>query len=243
MTVNISGEEGAHGSHDKRRRLAATALLFAGVYAWYWWSRRKKIIVSVTSDGLTVKYAAGRGVFVQRRETGHMGVTGGATMGTALHLHCRQHRFILGGRDRRVASGARLDAPDAGYGQSVDVDAWLSAAEFEEILTLVGRRSGLDVRPPAPGQPTRCLLFPNSLLVQEMGSFAPTPLRPYVQELGSEPRTCHQRCSDQPLVHGGRHARVHSWDAATDHWLPRHRLGFGPAILVARQRTYRTCAS
>jgi hypothetical protein len=177
MTVNISGEEGAHGSHDKRRRLAATALLFAGVYARYWWSRRKKIIVSVTSDGLTVNTRPGEAYSFSDAKLGTWGVTGGATMGTALHLHCGQHRFILGGRDRRVASGTRLDAPDAGYGQSVDVDAWLSASEFDEILTLVGRRSGLDVRPPARGQPTRCLLFPNSLLVQEMGSFAPTPLR------------------------------------------------------------------
>src|SRR5258705_1039270 len=90
-------------------------------------------------------------------------------MGTALHLQCGQRRFILGGRDRRVASGTRLEAPDAGYGLPVDIDAWVSASDFEEILTMVGRRSGLDVRPPEPGQPTRCLLFPNSLLIQEMG--------------------------------------------------------------------------
>jgi hypothetical protein len=27
-------------------------LLFGGVYGWYWWSRRRKIVISVTSDGL-----------------------------------------------------------------------------------------------------------------------------------------------------------------------------------------------
>jgi hypothetical protein len=35
------------------------ALLFGGVYAWYWWSRRTKIILSVTSDGLTVNTRPG----------------------------------------------------------------------------------------------------------------------------------------------------------------------------------------
>jgi len=100
-----------------------------------------------------------------------MGVTGGATMGVALHLQSGQRRFILGGRDRRVSAGTRLDAPDAGYGQSIDVDAWVSAADFEEILTMVSCRSGLDIRPPGPDEPARCLLFANPLLRQEIGSF------------------------------------------------------------------------
>lgn len=163
------------------------ALLFGGVYAWYWWSRRRKIIVSVTSDGLTVNTRPGEVYSFSDAKLGTWGVTGGATMGTALHLQCGQHRFILGGRDRRVASGTRLEAPDAGYGQQVDVDAWLSASEFEEILTTVSRRSGLDVRPPAPGQPTRCLLFANSLLVQEMGAFAVRKKREFL-ESASQPR-------------------------------------------------------
>jgi hypothetical protein len=94
------------------------------------------------------------------------------TMGTALHLQSGQHRFVLGGRDRRVAAGTRLDAPDAGYGQPVDIDASVSAADLEEILTMVSRRSGLGIRPPAPGEPARCLLFANSLKMQEFGSFA-----------------------------------------------------------------------
>jgi len=168
-------------------RYTLLALLFGGVYAWFWWSRRRKIIVSVTSDGLTVNTRPGEAYSFSDAQLGTWGVTGGATMGTALHLQCGQHRFILGGRDRRVASGTRLEAPDAGYGQPVDVDAWLSAPDFEEILTLVSRRSGLDVRPPAPGQPTRCLLFPNSLLVQEMGAFATRKKREFLQSAG-QPR-------------------------------------------------------
>jgi hypothetical protein len=35
-----------------------------------------------------------------------------------------------------------------------------------------GRESGVDVRGPAPGEPTRCLLFPNPYLAEQMGSFA-----------------------------------------------------------------------
>ena len=163
------------------------ALLFAGVYGWYWWSRRRKIIVSVTSDGLTVNTRPGDAFSFSDAKLGTWGVTGGATMGTALHLQCGQHRFILGGRDRRVAAGTRLEAPDACYGLPVDIDAWVSAADFEEILTMVSRRSGLDVRPPAPGQPTRCLLFPNSLLIQEMGAFAVRKKREFLESAG-QPR-------------------------------------------------------
>src|SRR4029077_9149668 len=32
---------------------------FRGVYGWYWWSRRRKIVLSVTSDGLTVNTRPG----------------------------------------------------------------------------------------------------------------------------------------------------------------------------------------
>ena len=135
-------------------------LLFGGVAAWTWWSRREKIVLSVTSDGLTVNTRPGDVYAFSDAKLGTWGVTGGATMGTALHLHCGQRRFVLGGRDRRIAAGTRLDAPDAGYGLPVDVDAWLSASEFEQILTMVGRRSGLDIRPPAPGGTDSLLAVP-----------------------------------------------------------------------------------
>ena len=163
------------------------ALLFAGVYGWYWWSRRRKIIVFVTSDDLSVSTRPGDVYSFNDAKLGTWGVTGGATMGTALHLQSGQNRFILGGRDRRVASGTRLEAPDAGYGLPVDIDAWVSAADFDEILTMVGRRSGLDVRPPEQGQPTRCLLYPNALMVQETGMFAVRKKREILEAAG-QPR-------------------------------------------------------
>jgi hypothetical protein len=167
--------------------LLLVVLLFGAVYGWYWWSRRRKIIISVTSDGLTVTTRPGDVYSFSDAKLGTWGVTGGATMGTALHLQCGRHRFILGGRDRRVASGTRLEAPDVGYGLPVDIDAWVSAADFDEILAIGSRRSGLDVRPPEPGQPTRCLLFPNSLLIQEMGPFAVRKKREFL-ESASQPR-------------------------------------------------------
>jgi hypothetical protein len=108
------------------------------------------------------------------------------TMGTALHLHCGARRSVLGGRDRRIAAGTRLDAPDAGYVLPVDIDASLSAPEFEQILAMVGRQSGLDVSPLASGGPTRCLLFPNPLLMQEMGALV-TQKREFLESAG-QPR-------------------------------------------------------
>jgi hypothetical protein len=165
-------------------QLGGLVVLFGGVAAWYWWSRREKIIISVTGDGLTVNKRPGDVYSFSGAKLGTWGQTGGATMGTALHLQSGQHRFILGGRDRRVAAGTRLEAPDVGYGLEVDVDAWLSASDFEEILTMVGPRSGLDIRQPAPGEPSRCLLFPNALMVQEMGAFAVRKKRELLESAG-----------------------------------------------------------
>jgi hypothetical protein len=69
----------------------------------------------------------------------------------------------------------------------MDVDAMVSASDFEEILAVVGRRTGLDIRPPAPGEPTRCLLFPNALLIQEMGMFDARKKREFLESAG-QPR-------------------------------------------------------
>jgi hypothetical protein len=69
---------------------------------------------------------------------------------------------VLGGRDHRTGAGARLDAPPASI-----VDAWISASDFDELLAMAGRRARLDVGGPAPGEATRCLLFPNPQLAQQ----------------------------------------------------------------------------
>jgi hypothetical protein len=169
---------GATELTDKVLRYGFVALLLGGFGAWYKWRHRSghgKFFVDVTGDALTVSKRPGDVYPLSDVKLGAWGVSGGMTMGAALHLHCGGRRFILGGRDYRVAPGTRFDAPDAGYGQSVDVDAWVTGTDFGEILTMAGRQntqSRLAASPPAPGAPIRCLLFPSPLLIQQMGAFA-----------------------------------------------------------------------
>ena len=165
---------------------ALLLLLFGGVYLWTWRSRRRRIVLSVSSDAVTVSTRPGDVYPLRGARLGTWGVTGGMTMGTALHLQCGPRRFVLGGRDRRMAAGAPLDAPDAGYGLEVDVDAWLDASDFEHVLALLGRQ-GRDVRPPAADQPMRCLLFPNALKIQELSPWA-TKARRELYESAKRPR-------------------------------------------------------
>ena len=116
-------------------------------------NRDKKVVVEVGSDGLTVHtrpsdvYPFGDAQLGRWTLAGY----GGVTKGTALHLRCGAHRFVLGGRDHRVAAGTPLEAA-----ATDDVDAWLWAPQFDELLTVIGRPAGLEVR-----EPTRCLLTPN----------------------------------------------------------------------------------
>ena len=129
----------------------------------YLWSRsRRKVLIGVTSDGVTVNQLPGTVFSFAGAQLGTW-----ATMGVALHLHSGSHRFVLGGRDRRIAPSTRLDAPPVPA-----VDAWLWAAEFDELLAMGTGRTGMDARGPAAAEPTRCLLFPNPYLAEQMGSFA-----------------------------------------------------------------------
>ncbi|MCV7442875.1 hypothetical protein H7K33_11615 [Mycobacterium paraense] len=141
--------------------LVALSLFGLAGTAYVWWRSRRKIVIGVTSDGLTVD---------QRRKVfplvdAKLGPW--VNMGVALHLQSGSQRFVIGGRDRRIAPSTRLDAPPAQA-----VDAWLWVAEFDELLAVAGRQSGLDSRGPRSGEPTRCLLFPNPYLAEAMGSFA-----------------------------------------------------------------------
>jgi hypothetical protein len=135
---------------------AVVVLVVVGLVAYFWWYSRRKILVGVTSDGLTVNRRPGD---VFSLVDAQLGVWG---MGTALHLRCGPRRFVLGGRDHRIANGTRLEAPPVDK-----VDAWLPAPDFDELLTVVGHRGGSDVRRPAPGdatppgEATRCLLLKN----------------------------------------------------------------------------------
>jgi hypothetical protein len=129
------------------------------------WRRRRKILVCVTSDGVTGDQRPGDVFSLADAKLGLWG-PGTLTAGTALHLHCGPQSFVVGGRDHRLATATRLDAPP------VDCpDAWMSASDFDELLTMVGRRSRLDVGGPAAGEPTRCLLFPKEMQAVVSGAF------------------------------------------------------------------------
>jgi PAS domain-containing protein len=185
---------GSGGSGDSARMInrflkyGLVALVFGAGGAWYRWSQRSpqgRILIDVTRDALTASKRPGEVYPFNDAKLGVWGISGGQTMGAALHLHCGQRRFILGGRDYRIPPGTRPEAPDAGYGQPVDIDAWVTDTEFGEILTISGRQStpsGLDARPLAAAAPTRCLLFPSPMLIQQMGPFA---MRKRQQLLGS----------------------------------------------------------
>ncbi len=121
-------------------------------YAWFQRriNREQKMLICVTNDVLTVDAWPGDVFSLGDAQLGRWTLTGyGITKGTAMHLRCGKHRFLLGGRDCRIARGPRLTAPDVD-----SVDAWLWAEEFDELL---GELLGA----PEPAEPTRCLLMPN----------------------------------------------------------------------------------
>ncbi|HEY9305567.1 MAG TPA: hypothetical protein VIO95_14870 [Mycobacterium sp.] len=137
------------------------AMFFGGLgwTAYLLWQTRRKYLIAVTGDGLTVDRRPGD---VYSLGDAKLGLW--VDMGVALHLQCGRRRFVLGGRDRRISPTTALDAPPAQF-----IDAWLPESDFDELLSLGGRSAA---RGPAPGEPTRCLLFPNPLLIQGMGPFA-----------------------------------------------------------------------
>jgi hypothetical protein len=104
------------------------------------WARQ--IVVCVTSDGLTVNQWPGE-IFSfsgaalgawDEKASGGMGTT---TVGTALHLQCGSHRFVLGGEGHRATPGTRLDSPP-----TRNIDATMSAADFEQLLAIVEHQLG-----------------------------------------------------------------------------------------------------
>jgi len=120
--------------------------------------RANKVILTVSGDALTV----GPRSEVYSLADAQLGLW--QNIGVALHLHSGGRRFILGGQDRRIGPPTQLDAPPTQL-----VDARLPASDFDELLRLGGRAAA---RGPAPGEPTRCILFPNSQTIVNSGPFA-----------------------------------------------------------------------
>lgn len=156
--------------------IAVAVMVFLLWMPYLWWRSRRKIVVGVTAGGLTVNERPGT---VFAIDDLHLGAW--ARMGVAIHLQSGSRRFVLGGRDRRIAPSTRLDAPPVAA-----VDAWLWDSDFDELLA-VGAR-GVVARGPALGEPTRCLLFPNPFLAEEFGS------------LGFRKHLRHQNSLSQPNV-------------------------------------------
>ncbi|GAB3033003.1 hypothetical protein MBOU_28440 [Mycobacterium bourgelatii] len=151
------------------------ALLVSGGMAYSYWKRqRSKIIIDVTSDGLLVSSRPGEVFLFRHAQLGPWSFW--QSMGSALHLQCGPNRFVLGGRDHRLSGGSTV-AP------TKDVDAWIWATEFDELLATAGLReeSGTaefasdqqGVNAPESGGRTRCALFPNPEMVSVQPFWAP----------------------------------------------------------------------
>lgn len=144
--------------------------------------RRRRIRICVTSEGLTVDRRRGV-VFAFSEARLGLWAWSQKITGTALHLRCGPHRFVVGGRDHRPAAGARLDESPQSY-----VDAWLWAADFDQLLAAIRNRGALAVPQPTAGERTRALLFPNIEAIQQMSGFA----------LGAQQRVA--RSTQQPCL-------------------------------------------
>jgi hypothetical protein len=149
-------------------------LLVTGVVigGYMFWRSRQKYVLTISGDALTI---APRGDIYSLADA-QLGLW--PNIGVALHLHSGGHRFVLGGRDRQIGPATPLDAPPIQL-----VDARLPAAEFDELLRLGGRAAA---RGPAPGEPTRCILFPNSQTIVNSGAFAFRKKQRLVNSLGRE---------------------------------------------------------
>jgi hypothetical protein len=130
----------------------------AGLFAARRWGSTKTIPITVTTDGITLDQRPGKQFPFADAQLGQWAFTGQSYVlsGTALHLIGGSYGFVLGGKDHRVSAATRFEAP-----RTARVDGWLTAAEFDEVLAVAARSSGLDVRPPAAGERLRCLLFAN----------------------------------------------------------------------------------
>jgi hypothetical protein len=139
-----------------------------GVYALL--RSRQKYVLTVTGDTLTVQP---RGEVYSLADA-HLGIW--PNIGVALHLQSGGRRFVLGGEERSIGPATRLDAEPTEL-----VDARLPAADFDELLRLGGRAAA---RGPGPGEPTRCILFPNSETIANTGRLALRKKQRMVNSLG-----------------------------------------------------------
>jgi hypothetical protein len=140
--------------------------------AYFWWRSRQKVVLDVNGDAITIHPRGD----VYSLADAQLGIW--PNIGVALHLHSGGRRFVLGARDRQIGPSTPLDAPPIQV-----TDARLPAPEFDELLRLGGRAAA---RGPAPGEPVRCILFPNSQTIADAGPFAFRKKQRLVNSLGQE---------------------------------------------------------
>jgi hypothetical protein len=139
-----------------------------GVYALY--RSRQKYVLTVTGDTLTV---APRGEVYSLADA-QLSIW--PNIGVALHLRSGGRRFVLGGQERSIGPTTPLDAEPTEL-----VDARLPASDFDELLRLGGRTAA---RGPAPGEPTRCILYPTSQTIATTSPLAFRKKQRLVSSLG-----------------------------------------------------------
>lgn len=133
--------------------LVVFGLVVGANFAWRW---RRTYAITVTGDGLAIDGN------VYSFADAQLGLWAGT--GLVLHLQRGRRRFLLGGRDCPIGPATPLGAAPVPL-----VDAWLSESDFDAVVSLSGRWPN----PAAAHQgSSRCVLFPNPLLIQRMGPFA-----------------------------------------------------------------------
>jgi hypothetical protein len=246
LPVLFIGALGAINPHAAQSagRIVSYAMVFllvlglAGWFAYYHLHNSQKIVVSVTADAVTINKRPGDVYAFSDARFGRWAY-GDRVMGTALHLHSSARQFVLGGRDHRVGEGTRLDESPV-----MGVDAWLPADQFDELLAMVGPRSGLDVHPTAPGGPVRCLLFPNTMRAQQMAPFAMKKRREFLQSVSHAKLAIDIAAADEIRVldYGSKHPD-HLGPARTDHRetgdVSIPRMGNGRVVTRGCPRTSR----
>jgi hypothetical protein len=180
VVIGVMGAGHAHAAEAAGKMVTHVmpvllVLAIVGWFAYYNLHNNRKFVISVTGDALTINKRPGDVYEFSDARLGRWAYND-AAMGTVLHLHSGADRFVLGGRDHRVGEGTRIDEPPV-----AGVDAWLPADQFGELLSMMGPRSGVDVRSVAPGDLVRCLLFTNAMQVQQMGAFAMAKKRRILQ--------------------------------------------------------------
>ncbi|WP_051574541.1 NHL repeat-containing protein [Mycobacterium sp. URHB0044] len=203
--------------------------------------RGKKILVDVGSDDLTMHTRPGEVFSFVDAQVGRWVLPGygGATRGTALHLRCGEHRFVLGGRDHRAANGTPLEAAPVDT-----VDAWMWAPDFDELLAIVCAPGRSDAHGSTPGQPTRCLLLPNPMTMFSfsfVGMFKNTatalrmsanpPLPSMAIEVGNQAISVIDLKSNA-IITSASPSQVTATPAESSRWMPKMGKQTTPVLVV-----------